>query len=127
MTFSSKVIVLQDFTTDRESTLAVLRTITPATGTASPTAGLQGLQAAFSTLAPLPEKKAMIYFSSGVRRDSADQDELKATIDAAVRANVAIYPAGGQLPSLLRQGARHKNGRFMRQGGGTPSNLRIGG
>jgi VWFA-related protein len=105
MTFGSKVNVLQDFTADHESVLAVLRMIMPATGTANAMTELQGLQTALSALAPLPQKKAMLYFSSGLRRDTAGQDELRATVDAAVRANVAIYSVDSRglgIPPLQR-------------------------
>jgi VWFA-related protein len=44
-------------------------------------------------LEALPEKKAIVYFSSGVTRTGVDNDsQLRATINAAVRANVSLYP-----------------------------------
>lgn len=40
-----------------------------------------------------PEKKALIYFSSGVSKTGVDnQSQLQSTVNAAVRANVAFYP-----------------------------------
>jgi len=94
MTYTSRLNVLTDFTGDRDTIVATLRTITPVTGAVAgnPGAQLQGIQAAISVLAPLPDKKAMIYFSSGVPKNGADdQDQLNATVNAAVRANVSIY------------------------------------
>ena len=44
-------------------------------------------------LAALPEKKALIYFAGGVSKTGVDnQAQLEASINAAVKANVAIYP-----------------------------------
>jgi len=94
MTYTSRLNVLTDFTGDRDTIVATLRTITPVTGAVAgnPGAQLQGIQAAISVLAPVPDKKAMIYFPSGVPKNGADdQDQLNATVNAAVRANVSIY------------------------------------
>jgi VWFA-related protein len=99
MTYTSRLNVLQDFTDSRDGILAALRTILPSNAPNSAAIGngdsrilLQGIQAAISVLAPLPEKKAMIYFSSGVPRNGIDnQDQVRATVNAAVRANVSIY------------------------------------
>ena len=42
---------------------------------------------------PIQQKKAILYFSSGMQRSGTDnQVELRAAVNAAVRANVAIYP-----------------------------------
>jgi VWFA-related protein len=95
MTYTSQLNVLQDFTDSRDNVLTALRTIMPnsvAAGNADSAIQLQAIQAAISVLAPLPEKKAMIYFSSGMPRNGVDnQEQLRATVNAAVRANVAIY------------------------------------
>jgi len=54
---------------------------------------LAAIEEAARMLAPLPEKKALIYFSAGVNKTGIDnQAQLEATINAAVKANVAIYP-----------------------------------
>lgn len=54
---------------------------------------LAALETAVKKLALLPEKKAFIYFSAGVGRTGVEnQSQLLATINAAVRANVAFYP-----------------------------------
>ncbi len=54
---------------------------------------LAAIEQAARMLAPLPEKKALVYFSAGVNKTGIDnQAQLEATINAAVKANVAIYP-----------------------------------
>ncbi|HUS07900.1 MAG TPA: VWA domain-containing protein [Bryobacteraceae bacterium] len=54
---------------------------------------LTALETAAKMLAPLPEKKAIIYFSSGVGKTGTEnQSQLQATVNAAVRANVSFYP-----------------------------------
>ena len=54
---------------------------------------LIGLEDAVKKLAILPEKKALIYFSSGISRTGVDNEsQLRATVNAAIRSNVAFYP-----------------------------------
>jgi VWFA-related protein len=54
---------------------------------------LAAIEQASRMLAALPEKKALIYFSSGVSKTGIDnQAQLEASINAAVKANLAIYP-----------------------------------
>jgi VWFA-related protein len=54
---------------------------------------LGALEYAVQQLAPLPEKKAFIYFSSGAGGSgSENQAQLRSTVNAAVRANVSFYP-----------------------------------
>jgi hypothetical protein len=54
---------------------------------------LASLEAAVKMLATLPEKKALVYFGSGVQRNGIDNDaQLRATINAALRSNVSFYP-----------------------------------
>jgi VWFA-related protein len=95
MTFTTDLKVVQDFSGDRDILIAALRGIVPAPDAAP--AGdrnpqLRALQSAATTLTPIPGKKALIYFSTGAPRTGVDdQDQLKATINAAVQANVAIY------------------------------------
>jgi len=45
-------------------------------------------------LASLNEKKALVYFASGMTRDSSgnNQAQLTATVNAAIKANVSFYP-----------------------------------
>jgi VWFA-related protein len=54
---------------------------------------LAALEDAARRLSQFPEKKALVYFSSGVEKTGVDnQSQLRATVNTAVRANVAIYP-----------------------------------
>ncbi len=54
---------------------------------------LMALEDAARALAPYPEKKSLIYFSSGVEKTGVDnQSQLRATVNTAVRSNVAFYP-----------------------------------
>ena len=43
-------------------------------------------------LAPLPEKKALVYFSAGVPKTGWRTTQLESTVNAASRANVSFYP-----------------------------------
>jgi VWFA-related protein len=101
MTYTSDVRVIQDFTGDRDALVAALRRIVPSpnlAAAATEESRLQAIQRASEILAPVAGKKAMIYFSTGsLRTGAANQDQMKATVNAAVRANVAIYSvdAGG--------------------------------
>ena len=54
---------------------------------------LAALQTAVTMLRPFPEQKALIYFGSGLRLNGTDNTaQLRATTNAAVRANVTINP-----------------------------------
>lgn len=54
---------------------------------------LSALEDAARKLSIFPEKKAMIYFSSGIGKTGVEnQSQIKATVNAAVRANVSFYP-----------------------------------
>ena len=54
---------------------------------------LSALQTAVTMLRPLPEQKSLIYFASGLRLNGVDnQAQLRATINAAIRANVVDPP-----------------------------------
>ena len=53
---------------------------------------LSALQTAMSMLRPLPERKTLVYFSSGLRLNGTDNHaQLRATTNAARRANVSIH------------------------------------
>ena len=53
---------------------------------------LSALQTAMSMLRPLPERKSLVYFSSGLRLNGTDNHaQLRATTNAALRANVSIH------------------------------------
>jgi VWFA-related protein len=75
---------------------------------------LRALKALAETLAPIEQKKAIVYFSAGMQRSGQDnQVELRAAVNAAVRANVAIYPIDTRgLQAVVPGGdARQASGR----------------
>jgi VWFA-related protein len=120
MTFNSNIKVVEEFTADRERLITSLKRLTVGAGSdfadlASTGADegddsggfaaddtefnifntdrkLSALEDAAKKLGAFPEKKALIYFSSGVGKTGVEnQSQIKATTNAAVRANVAIY------------------------------------
>jgi VWFA-related protein len=53
---------------------------------------LFALKAVAKSLEKIPEKKSLLYFSGGIQRDGIEnQASLRAAVNAAVRANLAIY------------------------------------
>ncbi|HLJ46396.1 MAG TPA: VWA domain-containing protein [Bryobacteraceae bacterium] len=121
MMFSGGAVqVLQDFTADRARLLSVIETMIVGEGDAfsedpndassSDTGSafgqddgefnifntdrqLSALQTAAKMLGNLSEKKALIYFASGLRLNGVDnQAQLHATINAAIRAGVSFWP-----------------------------------
>jgi VWFA-related protein len=121
MSYTGELKVLQDFTDDRDELTKTIRKLV--VGEASEMAStvsddsaedtgaaftaddsefnifntdrqLSALERAVRMLSSLPEKKALVYFASGVTRNGIDNDaQLRATINAALRSNVAIYSA----------------------------------
>ena len=54
---------------------------------------LAALQTAVTMLRPIPERKSLVYFASNLRLNGTDNNaQLRATTNAAIRANVAMYP-----------------------------------
>jgi VWFA-related protein len=93
MTFTAGLKVVQGFSNDNDALIAALHRIIPSADAVGGDGPLKALQSAATILAPTAGKKELIYFSNGIwRRGAEDQAHLKATVDAAVRANVAIYP-----------------------------------
>src|SRR6266581_3626195 len=114
MSFASgSVKVLQDFTNDQDALFAVLqKLIYPDdndNNTADTTAAfgqdtgefnifntdrqLAALQTAVNMLKPVNEQKSLVYFAGGLRLNGTDnQAQLRATINAAIRSNVAFFP-----------------------------------
>lgn len=112
------VDVLQDFTADRNRLLSVLETLIVGEGQGSATSiedaasadtgaafgqddsefnvfntdrQLAALQTAANMLGQMNEKKALIYFASGMRLNGVgNQAQLHATVDAAVRMGVSF-------------------------------------
>src|SRR5437764_2315698 len=113
------VRVMQDFTADRDTLFAAIDKMIAAEGqgfdetaadeSAADTGSafgqddaefnifntdrqLAALQTAVKMLGTLNEKKALIYFASGLRLNGTNnQAQLQATTNTAVRANVSIY------------------------------------
>jgi len=116
----SAVQVLQDFTADRERLATVIETLvvgedqnsgdTTTDASATDTGAafgqddtefnlfntdrqLSALQTAAKMLGTLSEKKALVYFASGLRLNGLDnQAQLHATTNAAIRAGVSFWP-----------------------------------
>lgn len=75
---------------------------------------LRALRTLAESLAPIEQKKAILYFSAGMSRSGQDnQVELRSAINAAVRANVSIYPIDTRgLQAVVPGGdARQASGR----------------
>jgi VWFA-related protein len=120
MTYTTDLNLLQDFTGDRELLMTVLeKLIAGDVGGANGATGadsdsdtgaafvqddsefnlfntdrkLAALESTAKMLGVLPDKKALVYFASGMSRTGTDnQAQLSATVNAAVRNNVAFYP-----------------------------------
>jgi VWFA-related protein len=122
MTFSSDLKVLQDFTDDRDALNSTIKKLTVGEGSDLAVDGSTGadnesdngdaytaddtefnifntdrklaaLESAARMLGSLSEKKALVYFASGVSKTGAENEaQLRATVNAAVRNNVAFYP-----------------------------------
>lgn len=95
---------------------------------------LGALESAAKMLGALSEKKALVYFASGVDKTGSENDaQLRATINAAIRNNVSLYPidsrglvaqaplgdatraAQGGQSALSGAGARSRQSSFQRQ------------
>lgn len=75
---------------------------------------LRALRTLAEALAPLEQRKAILYFSAGMERSGQDnQIEVRAAINAAVRAHVSIYPVDTRgLQAVVPGGdARQASGR----------------
>ena len=121
MAYGNRFDVLEDFTDDRDRLLSRLRKMATGEGagladTAATSADegddsggftaddtefnifntdrkLTALEDATKKLAAYPEKKALIYFASGLTLTGLEnQSQLRATVNSAVRANVSFYP-----------------------------------
>jgi VWFA-related protein len=80
---------------------------------------LRAMRVLAEALAPIQQKKAILYFSSGMARSGSDnQVELRAVINAATRANTSIYPVDSRgLTAVPPGGAAGGGGRGGGGGG----------
>ena len=120
MTYATSLEVLQDFTADRDKLTGIVRGLPIGeVGMSNGSTGddsegdsgaaysqdesefnifntdrkLAALESAVKMLGTLPEKKALVYFASGMTRTGIDnQAQLRATVNAAIRSNVSFYP-----------------------------------
>lgn len=119
MTYDASLHVLQDFSGDRDLLTRTIQGVTVGeTGMGNSSSGdaagdtgaayvqddsefnifntdrkLAALESASKMLGGLSEKKALVYFASGMSLTGIDnQAQLRATVNAAIRANVAFYP-----------------------------------
>jgi VWFA-related protein len=120
MTYSTTMNVAQDFTNDRDLLVKAIKGLAIGdTGQANGSTGsdadvdtgsaytqddtefnvfntdrkLAALTTGVKMLSSLPEKKALVYFASGMTLTGTDnQAQLRATINAAIRSNVSFYP-----------------------------------
>jgi VWFA-related protein len=120
MTYSATMNVAQDFTNDRDVLVKAIKGLTIGdTGQTNGSTGsdadadtgsaytqddtefnvfntdrkLAALTTAVKMLSSLPEKKALVYFASGMTLTGIDnQAQLRSTINAAIRSNVSFYP-----------------------------------
>ncbi len=75
---------------------------------------LASLESASKMLAALPEKKALLYFSSGISKQGVEnQSQLRSTINTANRSNVSFYPIDARGLTALPPGgdASHSSQR----------------
>jgi VWFA-related protein len=74
---------------------------------------LRAIKTLAEALAPIQQKKAILYFSSGMQRNGTDnQVELRAAVNAAVRANVSIYPVDSRgLQAIVPGGSARQGSR----------------
>ena len=94
MTMDRGVVkVVQDFTADRAALASAVQKLSAAGGGsgADPSLQIAHLEAATRILGVLPQKKALVYYAGGSGRAASDP-ALRSAIQAAVEANVAIYP-----------------------------------
>ena len=121
MTFGSELKTVLDFTADRDQLISTLHAfhvgesseLSTMADTGADTQDLSGsfvadetefnifnsdrklaaLEDAARRLAHYPQKKALVYISSGIEKTGVEnQSQLQATVNAAMRANVAFYP-----------------------------------
>ena len=136
MTYGSELKTVQDFTSDRDLLISQINKFRAGDSSENATFADEGadsqdqsgqfvadetefnifnadlklaaLEDAARSLGQYPEKKALIYISSGIQKNGVDnQSQLRATVNTAVRANVAFYPIDARgLSALVPGGGR---------------------
>jgi VWFA-related protein len=127
MSFTNRLNLLQDFTADRTLLAKAIDSLIIGEGSdlaaATPDAASSGaaftvddtefnifnadrklvaLQSAIKALGALPEKKGLLYFSSGFTKSGVDNEaQMRATTNAAIRYNVALFPVDARGLSAL--------------------------
>ncbi len=155
-TFQSSLQIHQDFTADREILARKLKqlrsssgegydSVSDATTEGTPDTGnaftaddsdfntfnadrkLRALESLAKALAPISQKKSIIYFSSGLTRNGIEnQSQLRSTVNAAVMANLALYtvdsrglaalpPGGGAERASVRGVSAYSGAGVQRQ------------
>jgi len=89
---------------------------------------LSAIQTAAKMLGTLNEKKALIYFASGMRLNGVDnQAQLRATTNAAIRANVSLFTIDARglvaLPPMGDATQGSQGGLAMYSGAGAMANM----
>jgi beta-lactamase regulating signal transducer with metallopeptidase domain len=116
-----QVRVVQDFTDNKSLLQSAVQGIGSASGAGDIDARLANIETTSKMLAGFPEKKAVIYFSSGITQSGPDnQARVREVLVTATMANVAIYPVdprstvgpvigaasasgrGGSMPALVK-------------------------
>lgn len=79
---------------------------------------LRAMRVLCEALAPIEQKKSILYFSSGMSRSGSDnQVELRSVINAANKANTSIYPVDSRgLTAVVPGGAAGRGGGGGRGG-----------
>lgn len=133
LTFSTSLQTVQDFTSDRDLLINAINKFRIGESSENATSADEGadmqdtsgqfvadetefnifnadlklaaLEDAARTLGQYPEKKALIYISSGIQKNGVDnQSQLRATVNTAIRTNVAFYPIDARGLSALVPG-----------------------
>ncbi len=133
MTFGTELQTVQDFTSDRDLLINTINKFRVGESSENATTADEGadaqdqsgqfvadetefnifnadlklaaLEDAARKLSQYPEKKALIYISSGIQKNGVDnQSQLRATVNTAIRANVAFYPIDARGLSALVPG-----------------------
>jgi VWFA-related protein len=78
---------------------------------------LRAIKTLADALQPIQQKKAILYFSAGLQRSGTDnQVELRAAVNAAVRANAVIYPVDARgLQAVVPGGSARHGGVVTRK------------